>query len=1061
MTIPFYASSQFTEGQFYSIEARSSGRFLKAKSNGSMSFETRASNDFGNNWKFVAAGDNNFLILNKLTSKVLIPIDCSEEEGENLELTSNTQLACAKWTFEEKNGFYLIKNSVSGLYLSVDNDYPDYTDPNPDINYANIYMQKGTPVQRNYTGEMYQEFEIEPIIYEPGNVLVVPQLGWRPEDNKYALLILNTPANSTEFTVKNENGENVLSGNFSLFTNDISQTWGNYYYKADISSLTEKGSYTIYAGNMSADFIIANGIYRNPEKTKGGFADYNDFFEGFWNYNRYYDKPVELLEATLTLDENGGEHFSFTGNTYTLQPYGWFDAHSRDSKLARTAKALSDLSMAYFLTENAANKLTLKKNIKYGIKNLLFTQNDDGSWPAGKIRDHDENSGYDTRYYHWVINKDVNTAARCVKALTLGYNVFKISDPDFAGELLAKAVKGWEFVINNENLVDENIKYRGYTADIIAAAIELAITTGESQYFDKADDMISQSKYSGGIFRKKTGNWPAETGNRFVELFETPIYSFCKYYNYARTDEIRQKTKDLVYQFRDYWINQDKDPYNLPKIILKRNTGFGLVKGVFDYSFQMASIAYFFSDEQAMEEVLSGINLITGLNPFQTSYISGIGDPDIKPSLNFFNRSFENGTGANLPGFFKNQQTGKFNEKFDAYQSTEGVLPISSEVFYLLETVNNLKHTEEPFFGSVKINEVKSNSDLPGASFIELYNNSDTPVNLSSLKLEQYNTYGETPEYSYNLSGTLNPGSYIVIAGSKESFKQVYNFEPLLEWNQLNITSTTGGFKLVNGQETVDNFNAIPNPSETLENGSIYIRKGYDNDGTSLTGNWYNAGQNINGTPGKNNNVIWDRNQTAEACDYYLWPVNGEIYEESGNYTYILPNVYGIDSVINLELTISIDRTVTVSDNKLIANETDASYQWLNCDKHKEPVEGATERIFTPGKSGRYAVRISKNGCTVVSDCYETFLDVDENPEKSINVYPNPVSDILNININGNYKNIILKIYNMEGKLVDYKKYRSTSFISLNFNKKPSLYLIVLETPKTRIVKKVISINNR
>jgi hypothetical protein len=45
--------------------------------------------------------------------------------------------------------------------------------------------------------------------------------------------------------------------------------------------------------------------------------------------------------------------------------------------------------------------------------------------------------------------------------------------------------------------------------------------------------------------------------------------------------------------------------------------------------------------------------------------------------------------------------------------------------------------------------------------------------------------------------------------------------------------------------------------------------------------------------------------QTQSALDSYTWPVNGQIYSQSGLYTAIIPNAQGCDSTITLNLTLS------------------------------------------------------------------------------------------------------------------------------------------------------------
>ena len=67
----------------------------------------------------------------------------------------------------------------------------------------------------------------------------------------------------------------------------------------------------------------------------------------------------------------------------------------------------------------------------------------------------------------------------------------------------------------------------------------------------------------------------------------------------------------------------------------------------------------------------------------------------------------------------------------------------------------------------------------------------------------------------------------------------------------------------------------------------------------------------------------------------------------------------------------AIDNSVTVVDNVLTANfeANGALYQWLDCGNANTLLPGETNRSFTATQSGNYAVQITFNGQTVISDC--------------------------------------------------------------------------------------------
>ncbi len=73
----------------------------------------------------------------------------------------------------------------------------------------------------------------------------------------------------------------------------------------------------------------------------------------------------------------------------------------------------------------------------------------------------------------------------------------------------------------------------------------------------------------------------------------------------------------------------------------------------------------------------------------------------------------------------------------------------------------------------------------------------------------------------------------------------------------------------------------------------------------------------------------------------------------------------------------AIDNSVTVTDNVLTANfeATGAQYQWLDCGNANTILPGETNRSFTATQSGRYAVQITFNGQTVLSNCIAATVD--------------------------------------------------------------------------------------
>ncbi|MEC4005905.1 T9SS type A sorting domain-containing protein [Flavobacterium sp. SUN052] len=165
---------------------------------------------------------------------------------------------------------------------------------------------------------------------------------------------------------------------------------------------------------------------------------------------------------------------------------------------------------------------------------------------------------------------------------------------------------------------------------------------------------------------------------------------------------------------------------------------------------------------------------------------------------------------------------------------------------------------------------------------------------------------------------------------------------------------------------------------------------------------------------------------TASACDSYIWAVNGTTYTESGTYTV----VDGCDEQI-LALTIlsPIDNTVTNNGTTLSANQTGATYQWIDCNNSNSAIVGETNQTFTPSASGSYAVVVSNGTCSVTSGC-QTITVLATNQfdfNNSILATPNPFDTSFAI------KNTIegtITIYDAVGKTIRIEKLNigTTSF---------------------------------
>jgi len=128
------------------------------------------------------------------------------------------------------------------------------------------------------------------------------------------------------------------------------------------------------------------------------------------------------------------------------------------------------------------------------------------------------------------------------------------------------------------------------------------------------------------------------------------------------------------------------------------------------------------------------------------------------------------------------------------------------------------------------------------------------------------------------------------------------------------------------------------------------------------------------------------------------------------------------DSIVIADCTLSIDTSTTSGVNMVTSNEVGAfaSYQWIDCNNGNAYIVGETGVSYTATISGDYAVEIT-NGCSVdTSACVNiVFVGIDELGSDALaKVYPNPVKDVVTIELAQGVEDVTISIMNVEGKMV-------------------------------------------
>lgn len=140
----------------------------------------------------------------------------------------------------------------------------------------------------------------------------------------------------------------------------------------------------------------------------------------------------------------------------------------------------------------------------------------------------------------------------------------------------------------------------------------------------------------------------------------------------------------------------------------------------------------------------------------------------------------------------------------------------------------------------------------------------------------------------------------------------------------------------------------------------------------------------------------------------------------NGTSYYAQQTVSGCPSSDRLEVFVTItsspDNGVTVAEDTLTAVETNAQYQWINCDNN-QPIIGESQQSFVATETGSYAVEITKDGCTVTSECVEIeVLGIESIEKYSFDIYPNPASNFMFLKGDVLSASPSLKVIDISGK---------------------------------------------
>ncbi|HRH03924.1 MAG TPA: T9SS type A sorting domain-containing protein [Bacteroidia bacterium] len=199
--------------------------------------------------------------------------------------------------------------------------------------------------------------------------------------------------------------------------------------------------------------------------------------------------------------------------------------------------------------------------------------------------------------------------------------------------------------------------------------------------------------------------------------------------------------------------------------------------------------------------------------------------------------------------------------------------------------------------------------------------------------------------------------------------------------------------------------------------------------------------------------------QSIVACESFNW-IDGNTYLTSNNTASITySDSSGCDSIVTLNLTIiNLNDSIIQSGITLTSLDSNASYQWLDCNNAYSAIIGATSQSYIASTNGNYALMLSLNGCVDTSSCY-TIIGVNIVDNKSSwgsIFYPNPTKGKINIYLSNNVKlPVALSLFNMLGEKVLETEIIKTS-TELYLDVSVGIYFLRLQDDENQHIQKIV-----
>lgn len=186
------------------------------------------------------------------------------------------------------------------------------------------------------------------------------------------------------------------------------------------------------------------------------------------------------------------------------------------------------------------------------------------------------------------------------------------------------------------------------------------------------------------------------------------------------------------------------------------------------------------------------------------------------------------------------------------------------------------------------------------------------------------------------------------------------------------------------------------------------------------------------------------------------WYADAQLTQFLAQYNYTTPALqastvyYLMDSICGIKkvtpVTVQVNQLpssiVNIDGNNLVSDATGVTYEWRTC-PNEAPITGETSATFAPAVSGSYTVYVvdTVTGCVNNSSCINyTVSGLTDLESAGIKVYPNPATNLLNIELtDDNYNGVLeLQVATVTGQIVMEEQYTCQPVYGINVSELPA-----------------------